>query len=435
MAAFGIVVRGKRNDGFYPVYIRVSHGAGGVSYIKTPFLVSERGLKKIYSKTGKEKIEVSDVRVVRECMNEIAGYVRKLNEVDSSKMTIQQVVQYLTSGETELSFSKFAEEYITEMRNNDRSHSSANYAMAIKRLHEYTGKDNILFKDLTTQVLNGWIESMIDSPRKRNLYPTCIKTLFNTALLKYNDEDRDIIQIKRNPFSRIKIPKNKPAPKRSTSAANIRKFFNAEVQEYFNKNLTKEKIAKDVCLMVFCLAGINTADLYDLPKEAFKNGVLCYNRKKTRDKSDYGAYTEIAIPEKIKPLFESYKGNKKLLIFSERYVSPSDFASVIAKGCKRVCEKAGITEALTPYSFRHSWATIAINECGATMDDVAFSLNHSSAHRITSTYVRPEYSRIDRLNNKVIGKVFNKRISKKKMRGIVEIRKGRPIHPGQSDLH
>lgn len=46
MAAFGIVIRGKRNDGFYPVYIRVSHGSGVVSYIKTSFVVSERGLKK-----------------------------------------------------------------------------------------------------------------------------------------------------------------------------------------------------------------------------------------------------------------------------------------------------------------------------------------------------------------------------------------------------
>lgn len=422
MAAFGIVVRGKRNDGFYPVYIRVSHGSGAVSYIKTSFVVSERGLKKNYTKAGKEKIEVSDVKVVRECMNEIAGYVRRLNEVDSNKMTVQQIIQYLATGETELSFSRFAEEYITEMRNKDRIRSSVNYVMAVKRLHEYVGKDNILFKDLTAQLLTGWIESMAESPRKRNLYPTCIKTMFNAALLKYNDEDRDIVQIKKNPFTRIKIPKNKPAEKRSTSIENIQKFFNAEIKEYFNKDWTKEKIAKDVCLMIFCLAGINTADLYDLPKEALKNGVLRYNRKKTRDKSDYGAYTEIAIPEKIKPLFEQYKGNKKLLLFSERYVSPSDFASVVAKGCKKICEKAGI-EFVTPYSFRHSWATIAINECSATMDDVAFALNHSSAHKITSIYVRPDYSRIDRLNKKVLQKVFKKKIQKKRIKIIIEKRK------------
>lgn len=421
MATFGIVIRNKRSDGFYPVFIRVIHRSR-VSYIKTSFVVSERGLKKTYNKTGKEKIEVSDVKIVRECMNEIAGYVRRLNDMDSNKMTVQEITQYLTTEETDLSFSGFAEEYIKAMRNQGRESSSANYAAAVKRLREYTGKDDILFKDLTSLVLANWIESMIESPRKRNLYPACIKTMFKEAMLKYNDEDRDIILIKKNPFNRIKIPKNKPAPKRSTNIGNIRKFFDAKIRESFHKNLTKDKIAKDVCLMVFCLAGINTADLYDLPKEACKNGVLHYNRKKTRNKSDSGAYTEIAIPEKIKPLFEQYTGKKKLLLFSDRYASPSDFANAVAKGCKKICEIAGI-EPVTPYSFRHSWATIAINDCQATMDDVAFALNHSSAHKITSTYVRPDYSRIDRLNKKVLGKVFNKRISKKRIKDVVEKRR------------
>ena len=41
-------------------------------------------------------------------MNEIAGYVRCLNDVESDKMSIQEIVKFLTEGETLLSFSKFA---------------------------------------------------------------------------------------------------------------------------------------------------------------------------------------------------------------------------------------------------------------------------------------------------------------------------------------
>lgn len=140
--------------------------------------------------------------------------------------------------------------------------------------------------------------------------------------------------------------------------------------------------------------------------DALENGTLHYRRKKTRDKSLTGSYTEIKIPERILPLFDKYKGKERLLCFSERYVTAMDFASVVGKACRRVCEKAGITEKITPYSFRHSWATIALNECGASMDDVAFALNHVSAHRVTSIYIKPDYSRIDRLNSLVIGRVF-----------------------------
>lgn len=136
-------------------------------------------------------------------MNEIAGYVRRLNDVESDKMSIQEIVKFLTEGETLLSFSKFAEEYITEMRNVGRENSADNYKMAVKRLHEFIGKENILFDDLTFLTLTGWIDSMSDSARKRNLYPTCIKTMYSAAMLKYNDEDRDIFKIRKNPFNRI----------------------------------------------------------------------------------------------------------------------------------------------------------------------------------------------------------------------------------------
>lgn len=410
MATFGIVTRGRRNDGFYPVYIRVTHGAGSVSYIKTSFVVSDKGLKKTYTKSGKEKLVVSDTKVLKECMNEITGYVRKLNDVDSEKMTIQEVVRFLSYGDEHLSFSKYASEFITSMMNSNRANSADNYTMAVKRLHEFSGKNDILFDDLTYNLLSSWIESMMDSARKRNLYPTCIKTIYNSAMLKYNDEERDIIKIKRNPFTRIKIPSNKTSAKRSASIEDLKRFFTAKVREKYKGTKTKEKISQDVCKLIFCLAGLNTADLYDLPIGSIQDGILRYNRKKTRDKSLNGSYSEIKIPNNIKHLIEEYKGNRKLFIFSERYSSADIFSDIVSRGCKKICEQLGL-KGITPYSFRHSWATIAINECAASMDDVALALNHSDGHKVTNIYVRPDYSRIDRLNKNVINIVF-KRISK-----------------------
>jgi hypothetical protein len=45
MATFSIVIRGKRRDGYYPVYLMVIHN-GNPGYIKTTFVVSDKGLKK-----------------------------------------------------------------------------------------------------------------------------------------------------------------------------------------------------------------------------------------------------------------------------------------------------------------------------------------------------------------------------------------------------
>ena len=86
-----------------------------------------------------------------------------------------------------------------------------------------------------------------------------------------------------------------------------------------------------------------------------------------------------------------------LLAFSERYVSGSDFVKNVNKGLKAICEELGV-EKVTTYTFRHSWATIAQNNCGASTELVTFALNHASVHKITEGYICKDYSPIDDLN-------------------------------------
>jgi integrase len=403
MAVFTIAIRGKRGDGHYPVYICVNHKSKP-AYIKTHFAVGEKGVKTTYTKSGKGKLVVSDAKVIRECMNDIADYVKRLNDINADSMTVQEIVAFLDNDEKEISFTDFANRFIEGMKSRGRNHSSLNYIMAVKRLHEYTGKRNILFPDLTSKVIGLWIDSMMDSARKRELYPSCIRKIFLDGMVEYNDEDREIFRIKNNPFARVSIPKAKTPEKRNLDVDTVRAFFNISPEVLHGREI----LALDVCRIVFCMAGINVADLYDLKTESLTgNFILKYRRKKTRDKSLSGSYMEITVPEIIRDLFQKYRGEKSLLCFAERYSSAQDFSSMIAKMCKRICGKAGMEEKISPYSFRHSWATIAINECGASMDDVAFSLNHVSAHRITSIYVKPDYGRVDRLNAAVISRVFN----------------------------
>jgi hypothetical protein len=209
--------------------------------------VPEKGLKKTYTKTGKEKIEVSDKLITRECMNEIAGYIRRLNDIDSRGMSVQEVIEYLT-GEyaSELSFTGFADD-ISGMISDNRAHSASNYQMAVRRLHEYINKTDILFSDITSNALREWINSMMDSPRKRSLYPNCIKAMYHAAMLRYNDEDRDIIRIRRNLFMKITIPKARQPEKRSIRIETIRTFFNAEIPGLF----MREEMARDFIISVY----------------------------------------------------------------------------------------------------------------------------------------------------------------------------------------
>ena len=405
----------KTDNEYNPVYIRISH-KGKPDYIKTDFIIHKSCIR-----NGK----IMDSLILANCALLIKSYYDKLGDRKISHWTVQELKKFLLSKQGDISFTEFANERIKQLKNEGKRQGD-NYNLAVKNLYAYLGKDEVLFNELTSKVIQGWIDTMKDSRRKKSLYPACIKAIINAAIREYNDYDLDDIRIKVNPFARVKIPKERVAEKRCIEVEVLNKLFTTNKITFPDNydGISRKEIGIDVAKMIFCLAGINAADLYDMKKSSLKNGKLCYNRKKTREKSDTGAYTEISIPKIIQPLVKKYNGKKdNLFIFSERFVDAQGFVKNVNKGLKAICEELEFIEdeegslkkkrkkpildnPITTYTFRHSWATIAQNDCKASTEMVAFALNHSSAHKITETYIRKDYSPIDELNEKVIKTVF-----------------------------
>ena len=75
MATFKVVVRKKRADGFYPVYIRVVHRSR-MGYIKTDKLITDKQI----TKNG----EIKDIVVNEYCSREILRYSDMINRKDVS---------------------------------------------------------------------------------------------------------------------------------------------------------------------------------------------------------------------------------------------------------------------------------------------------------------------------------------------------------------
>lgn len=392
MALFKTCIRSQRADKCYVIYIRVTHNRK-VAYIKTDKVVSSKGVK---------KGEIIDSVVVSDCAIKIRKYIDILNLEKTEELTVQEVVSLLVNRKEDISFTDFTQQFINKMINTGRERPSVNYRNAIRSLCAFKGDNDFSFSELNSKLLNDWIYSLRETNSAKNQYPKCIKTMFEAGCNEYNDYDRDIIRIKNQPFRNVKIPSVTVPEKRSIEKESLLKFFSCNKDD-FNE---REQFAQDVCLLSFCLVGMNTADLYDVGKDCLRDDwKLCYNRKKTRDERGNGAYIEIYVPEFVRPLFEKYKGINKLFSFSERYKTSDNFNKYVDMSCKKIALLAQVGK-VTTYTFRHSWATIAQNKCGATTEDVAFSLNHASAHKITEGYIKTDYTRIDRLNKKVLRFVF-----------------------------
>jgi integrase len=387
MATFKPVIRA--NKEYNAVYIRISHNSG-TDYIKTDMILHKSGIK---------KGEIADYTILANCAIKIKSYVDKINQTNIGDWTVQELKKYLTDELKQISFTDFSMKYIDEMRVNGRKKPAANYNTALNSLKKYYKKENIFFSDITSREIRKWIESLSGTARAKQLYPAIIKKLFNEGCLEHNDYDRNIIKIPNQPFKAVIIPDSEVPKKRSVDVETIRKILEVKPE------LPRERLANDVSILVLYLAGINTVDLYNIGKEEFKGGKLCYNRTKTKNKRKDKAYLEITARDEILPLLEKYKGKLRLFDFKEKYSDSDIFLTAVNKGLKSLCKKAGVQK-ITVYWLRHTWATTAQNKCGASTELVAFCLNHTSAHRVTEGYIEKDFSPIDELNKKVLDYIF-----------------------------
>lgn len=402
MATFKVVVRKKRTDGFYPVYIRVVHRSK-MGYIKTDKLVTEKQILK----SG----EIKDAIVNEYCSREIMRYIDMVNRKDISEYTVTELIGYLTETDADVCFSTYANHFIDQMEREGHERNAKNYRLAVNHLERYLGSNRLMFSLLTTAVLRKWIESLGQTNRAKEMYPTCVRQIYKRAFIEFNDEERNIIRIKFNPWLKITIPKSDHGMQRAISAEACREFFNRPLPK--TKMLSSlPELGRDVAMLSLCLGGMNTVDMYELKKKDYRNGIIGYKRAKTRHSRRDEAYMEMRVEPFIKSTFEKYLSTDKkeeyLFNFHQRYSNSDSFNANVNIGIRKICEDMGMDKEdnYCFYTSRHTWATIAQNDCDANLYEVAFGMNHSHGFNVTRGYVKIDFTPAWTLNAKVIDFIF-----------------------------
>lgn len=389
MPTFKAKIRNRRANGFHPVYILCTHH-GKPAYIRTDLVVQDSGVN--------ENGDVIGSHVLLRTSALICAYYDKLQGKQTDNLTVKEIVDMVTgSGEEHIPFASFAEAYIRKLSERGVKRAD-NYRYALNSFLSFAGKPDIAFSEVTSKLLRQWVDSLSHTKRAKSMYPTLLKAIFNAGMEEYNDYDRGVVRVANRPFDLLKIPSGDTPEKRSVSVEQLRAFF------AFSPEGGQAQYAQDVARVSFCLAGMNVADLYELTPDNLQWDKLCYHRAKTKGKRSDKAYMEVSIPpQAMEALARLTEGARDgyLLNLSARYYDRHSCTSYISRGIAKLCMEAGLPP-MTSYALRHSWATIARNEVGASEEDVAFALNHISAHKVTDRYIRKDYSRVDKLNAEVV---------------------------------
>jgi integrase len=340
-------------------------------------------------------------------------------------MDIDRLVEMLKArlkGEDKfrLDFIKFAGDEIAGMPKS----TGALYIAAVNAFVRYLKKTSLDILDIDTEMLRRFEDFIIEEPSRWGLnrkgqrqnivkkgrravsaYLSCIRALYNRARKKYNKYDRGIIKIPFYPFEHYGL-KSSPAPrKRALSIDVIQRIIELPYEkEIVGGRWNLFNLAKDCFLLSFGLAGMNSADLFTCKPD--KNGIITYNREKTKSRRDDRAEMKIRIEDCISNLIDKYRDpeDKNLFRFYSHYADSQHFNAAINTGLKKTGGKLGIDD-LEYYAARHSWATIARSAAvGIDKATVHEALNHvDDQMKITDIYIDRDWSVIWEANRKVLG--------------------------------
>ena len=398
-----------REDNTYNIKIRVTHDRRS-AYIPTEHYIGKKqvtaDLKKIKDSFIAGEIELELIRLRKE--------ISKLGP-KVSLYTAKDLAEYLEKkrkpgSDKSLDFFVFSSAKVAELKADGRTSVASNYESATNNLRKWLNRDYLDFKEITVKFLREYEthlrgKSTIGS-RGLESNLSSIRALFNFARNMYNDEDLDDIKIPHYPFAKYKIPRSEEPEQRSLSVEIIRKIrdYKHEPSSKYGrrKGLYRSELARDVYMLSFYLVGINSKDIFKL--DPIGDGRITYNRAKTERRRSDRAEISIKVETEALRLIEKYKDPTgfRALNFYKQYRDDRSFNSAVNKGLKDIGKKIGVND-LEFYSARHSWATIARNDCDISKDDISLSLNHTDpGRRVTDKYIRKDWTRIDKANEKVL---------------------------------
>lgn len=421
---FLILPHQRKEDGTYNVKIRITQ-KGKSKYIKTSQNVSSADISR-KKENGKEKIKIKN-QVIIDLMEEIIlGFKKKLTSagVDAEYWDVDRIVEYLTTDveNFRLNFISYGRKIADDMDKEGRKGTAKQYRIAINALVRFVGKEDLDINLITASFMRAFEKHLKTEPsfkgrrtgeslptdkpkgkRAISLYPAHIKTIHNLAKAEYNDEERGIIRIPLSPFAKYKVA---PIPKSEHRTLTIK-----QVQQIIDLPYKQKvrgggqpifNIAKDLFILSFAMMGMNSADFYDA--SVIENGIITYQRVKTRTRREDMAEMKVRIEPEIKSLFEKYSdpSGEKVFVFHKRYKNADIFNKMINKGLDEIGEAIQVPN-LNYYYARHTMATLAANKAGIDIARVDEMLNHSdSTLKLARVYVERDYSVLWKANRKIL---------------------------------
>ncbi|WP_163209697.1 site-specific integrase [Bacteroides sp. 519] len=281
-----------------------------------------------------------------------------------------------------------------------RYQTAEGYLSAYRSMIAFHGGDLRLCDCFTASWLHAYHANLLKRGLRSNsivFYISRINSLYNKAVSSGD------VTARAGLFDHL-CTKPVPTQKRAVSPEVINQLCEGDLSKY-----PALAFSRDMFVLSFYLQGIAYIDLAHLRKNDVDGENLTYQRRKTR------STVPVVIDAEARKIINKYKNadpESPYLLPIIRSGSPKEerqlYKNALRKQnrhLKKIAQQLNITENLTTYVARHSWATIAHNE-GVPTPVISQAMGHQS-EEITHVYLQSfDHSVLSKANRIVIQTVL-----------------------------
>ncbi|MXV18001.1 site-specific integrase [Hufsiella ginkgonis] len=375
-------MRRSKNDGTYPVIMRLGHNLRttsiplDISVLEKDWDAKNKEVKKSY--TGLSTVTRLN-NFIQKMKAEAMDIILKLNEKgELNGLSVTALREKIIRAENKQSFFVYGDSLVKEMVELGQIGNARCYKGALAVLKTFNKDKDLAFNEITYKLLSEFEKHHKRKGNQANGLAVYIRTF--RAI--YNKAIKDgLVEKENHPFADYKV-KTVPTEKRALDAEFLKKLIDLQLE--------KDDIllnARNYFVASYMMYGMNFTDMAFLKKTNIIHGRIHYRRKKTSKLYD------IKIGSSLQAILDHYKNDSS-------YIFPiirRDTALLQAKDIqwarkrynkklKELAKLCGIEQNLTSYVSRHSFATQAMMQ-QVPLTAISTMLGHSSL-KTTEIYLK-----------------------------------------------
>ena len=308
--------------------------------------------------------------------------------------TLSQVFQTFAPYQTVFTF---LQQQISKKEQMKRQGTARNYASAYRRFKEFRENKDLVFSQLTPDIIESYEAWLINRRLQPNSIRFYLRTL-NTLLYKAIPQG---YLTHSNLFSSVRLS-YVSTTKRAISEKALKAIAQLQLPESHILSF-----ARDIFMFSFYMRGMPFVDIAYLRKSDLRNGMLSYCRKKTNQ------YLTIAWEKAQQEVVDRYAHQTQnspylfpIILHEDgtEYRQYQRMQENVNRALKKIGEMIGLQMPLTTYVARHTWASIA-RDMNISIAIISQGMGHTSL-KTTQVYLNSiDTSRINEANKMIIQKI------------------------------